>query len=76
MICLHFYRGEGYSREFVENLEDVVRRATEGEEIEVVEGADDICRACPTFQGEKCVAKPRVDAEIREVIHRFLGHPY
>lgn len=67
LICLHFYRGEGYSREFVENLDDVIRRATEGEEIEVVEGADDICRACPTLQGEKCVARPGVDIEIREM---------
>lgn len=30
LICLHFYRGEGYSREFVENLEDIVRRAKGG----------------------------------------------
>ncbi len=74
LICLHFYRGEGYSREFVENLEDVVRRATEGEEIEVVEGADDICRACPTLQGEKCVARPGVDAEIREMDAEAAAH--
>ncbi|NHM25886.1 DUF1284 domain-containing protein [Desulfofundulus sp. TPOSR] len=67
LICLHFYRGEGYNREFVENLENVMRRATEGEEVEIVQGADDICRACPTLQGEKCVAKPGVDAEIREM---------
>jgi hypothetical protein len=36
LICLHFYRSEGYSREFVKNLEDIVRRATEGEKLEVV----------------------------------------
>lgn len=67
LICLHFLRGEGYSWEFINNLEDVVRRATEGEEIEVVEGADDICRVCPKLQGEKCIAEPGVDAEIREM---------
>ncbi len=67
MICLHFYRGEGYSRGFVENLEDVVRRATEGEEIEVVEGADDICRACPTVREGKCVATPGADKKIRKM---------
>lgn len=67
LICLHFYRGEGYSREFVENLEDVLRGAEEGEEIEVVEDADDICRACPTLRGGKCVAAPEADTEIREM---------
>ncbi|MDQ0285835.1 hypothetical protein J2Z49_000940 [Desulfofundulus luciae] len=74
LICLHFYRGEGYSREFVENLEDVVRRATEGEEIAVVEGADDICRTCPALQGEKCAAKPGADAEIREMDAEAATH--
>lgn len=44
-----------------------MRRATEGEEIEVVEGNDDICRASPTLQGEKCVAKSGMDAEIRRM---------
>jgi len=67
LICLHFYRGEGYSREFVENLENVVRRASDGEEIEVVEGADDICRACPTVQDGKCMAVPGADEKIRKM---------
>ncbi len=67
LICLNFYRGEGYDREYIQNLEDVMHRANQGEEIEVVEGADDICRVCPTLQGEKCVAKPGVDAEIRDI---------
>lgn len=51
-----------------------MRRATEGEEIEVVEGADDICWACPTLQGEKCVARPGVDAEIREMDAEAAAH--
>jgi len=67
LICLHFYRGEGYSKEYVKNLENVLNRAAEGEEIEVVECADDVCRACPTLQGEKCVAKPGMDVEIRKI---------
>ena len=66
-VCLHFYRGEGYSPEYVKNLEDVLYRAMDGEEIEAVACADDICRACPTLQGEKCVAKPGMDAEIRQM---------
>jgi hypothetical protein len=74
LICLHFFRGEGYGRGFVKNLEDVMRRVTEGEKIEVVEGADDICQACPTLQGEKCVAKPGVDIEIREMDAEATAH--
>lgn len=74
MVCLHFLRGEGYSQEFIENLEDIVRRAAGGEEIEIVEGADDICRFCPTLQGGKCVSKPGADAEIREMDAEAAAH--
>jgi len=74
LICLHFYSGEGYSREFVENLEGVLRRARNGEVIEMVDGADDICRACPTVRGDECVATPGVDAEIRTMDVEAAAH--
>jgi len=60
LICLHFYQGRGYNKEFVENLEDVLHRAVKGE------SADDICRACPMLLGnleKKCVAKPGADVK-------------
>jgi len=74
LICLNFYRGEGYDRVFVENLEDIMRRADRGEEIEVVAGADDICRVCPTLREGKCVAKPGMDAEIRKIDAQAVAH--
>jgi uncharacterized protein len=46
LICLQFFRGEGYSAEFVANLEHVVERAqTEGALI--VAGIDNVCAVCP-----------------------------
>jgi hypothetical protein len=74
LVCLQFFRGEGYNREFIANLEDVIGRAEKGEEIEVVEGADDVCRACPALKGDECVAKPGVDAEIREMDKEAASH--
>ena len=76
LVCLNFYRGEGYNREFVANLEDVMRRARSGEAILVVSGADDICSACPALRGDECVSAPGADAEIRKMDARaldFLG---
>ncbi len=46
LICLHFFTGEGYNKEFVENLYTVIDR-TKDEIILVVEGADEICKKCP-----------------------------
>jgi hypothetical protein len=74
LICLNYYRGEGYDRVFIENLEDIMRRANQGEKIEVVAGADDICRVCPTLRGGKCVAKPGMDAEIRKLDTQATAH--
>jgi hypothetical protein len=45
-VCLQFYRGEGYSAAFVDNLNSMVAR-TEVEPAVLVAGADDVCVACP-----------------------------
>ncbi len=52
-ICLHFFSGEGYSRDFVENLYAIVER-TKNEKILIVEGADDICKKCPFLINGAC----------------------
>lgn len=44
-VCLQFFRGKGYSDEFVENLRTVVERATENP-AQLVAGADDVCSSC------------------------------
>lgn len=52
LICLHFFRGEGYSEEFVLNLEKVLKEAEK--EVVVVSGADDVCVACPYLEDGIC----------------------
>lgn len=64
LICLHFYRGEGYSPDYVEHLNKIVRRAQGGEEIEVVSGADDVCQACPYLKDSRCCHKEGADEEV------------
>ncbi len=74
LVCLHFYRGKGYSPAFVKHLSAIVRRAEEGEEeIEVVPGADDVCRACPHLRGGRCGQKEGADEEIRELDRKALA---
>lgn len=66
LICLNFFSGEGYDTSFVENLKAVLRRA-ENEEIEVSDGADDICGGCPYLKDYKCKYDEGADEEIREM---------
>ncbi|MDI3281646.1 MAG: DUF1284 domain-containing protein, partial [Bacillota bacterium] len=76
LVCLHFYRGEGYSPDFVARLGEVVQRAGAGEEVEVVAGADDVCRACPYLADEQCAHRPGAEAGIQALdrtARSFLG---
>lgn len=52
-ICLHFFTGEGYNSEFIENLYAVLDR-TKNEPVVVIEGADDICKKCPHLINSLC----------------------
>ncbi|MGB4505375.1 MAG: DUF1284 domain-containing protein [Syntrophaceticus sp.] len=73
LICLHYYRGEGYSPDYVEHLWKVVKRAKDGEVIEIVSGADDVCQACPYLKGEHCEHKEGADEEIRKLDQAALN---
>jgi len=43
LICLNFFKGEGYSEDFISNIHSVI-----GEDnIEIVQGPDDVCAWCP-----------------------------
>ncbi|MFY9139915.1 MAG: DUF1284 domain-containing protein [Thermacetogeniaceae bacterium] len=67
LICLHYYRGEGYSEDYVEHLWKIVKKAEGGETIEVIAGADDVCKACPYLKGDSCAHKEGAEQEIREL---------
>lgn len=44
LICLHFFKGYGYDEKFVENVRRILKEVGE---VEVVDGLDDVCEACP-----------------------------
>lgn len=79
-ICLQFFRGEGYSAEFVENLTRVVETAAV-RPARVVGGADDVCTACPGLAADGSCQDPnageaevsRLDALAREMLGLRVG---
>lgn len=76
LICLHFFKGEGYNPEFVANLREILKRAEAGEEVKVYPGPDDVCRVCPYLKGETCFYDEDAEAGIREMDRmaiRLLG---
>ncbi len=66
LICLHFYRGEGYNKAFVENLSQVLKDAEESG-ITLVQGCDDVCRACQSQKEGVCTNQPGGEAKIQSL---------
>ncbi len=63
-VCLQFYRGEGYSATFVDNLNSIVGRS-EMQRARLVAGADDVCAACPGLAADgTCVDEQAGEAEV------------
>ncbi len=50
LICLNFFRGEGYSEDFIRNVYYVIGK----EIIEIVKEPDDVCAVCPYLKDNKC----------------------
>ena len=71
LICLHFFNGEGYNPEFVENLKDVLKK-TEYEDIGISPGVDDICNKCPHMKHDRCQYDEHADEEIKEMDKKAL----
>ena len=67
-ICLQFFRGEGYSEEFVANLTELLERIAI-ESALVVADADDVCSACPELGPDRLCASSDAggDDEIRRI---------
>jgi hypothetical protein len=60
LICLNFFRGEGYSEDFIKNIYSVIGK----EKVEVVAGPDEVCKKCPYLMEERCADNEYTDEKI------------
>ncbi len=49
LLCVLTYVGKGYNSDFVFNLDGIASRLSDGEDVQIVEGPDDIC--APLLEG-------------------------
>lgn len=49
LLCMHGFRGKGYSDLFVRRLREIIDRLNDNPDqiIEIIHGVDDICLSCP-----------------------------
>ncbi len=72
LICLQFFKGKGYNKDFVENAKKMVE-FWENNPAEIVKEADDVCKRCPFQKNGRCShPKYKVD-EIDELALTLLG---
>jgi len=60
LICLNFFRGEGYSEDFIKNIYTTIKK----EEIIIANGPDDVCSKCPYLKDGKCASNEYTDEMI------------
>ena len=80
LVCLQFYRGQGYSDTFVANL-DRVQKTTAKTPALVVSGPDDVCAACPGLGADGTCQHPdtgeaealRIDALALQLLDAAIG---
>ncbi len=54
LICILFFKGKGYSKEFTQNMESIIKHIKNNSKIKIVIGSDDICNKCPNKIGNYC----------------------
>ncbi|MBT9160333.1 MAG: DUF1284 domain-containing protein [Dehalococcoidia bacterium] len=58
LLCLLGFRGLGYSKEFTENMRNVLATAFSADTLlKIVDRCDAICASCPYREGSECVKK-------------------
>ncbi|KPF46811.1 DUF1284 domain-containing protein [Rhizobium sp. AAP43] len=77
LLCMLTYVGKGYSPTFVENYERIAARLSAGEEIELIEGPDDICAPLNADPEAHChgASVTARDAQAQASVARLLGGP-
>lgn len=74
LLCTQGYSGKGYSNEFVENMNRVVRRlrTEEATEVTLVFSTDDLCAHCPSMEGtDLCSTQEKVKSFDRKTVEYF-----
>ncbi|WP_438749704.1 DUF1284 domain-containing protein [Pararhizobium sp. O133] len=77
LLCMLTFIGKGYTEAFTENYVRIAARLSDGEDILVVEGPDDICAPLLDEPDPHCWRKSVTDRDerARKAVEALLGRP-
>ncbi len=60
-MCLRYFRGEGYSQDFIKNMQEIINILATNPEIQLVSYNDSVCTTCPNKIDHKhCISDKKV----------------
>ena len=72
LLCTQGYSGKGYSREFVENMTEIVKSIkNEKVQVQLIFSEDDICSKCPNLSENNICKSETVNIIDNKVIKYF-----
>jgi len=77
LLCVHGFRGMGYSPAFVAKMAEIVQRIRDPQQdfpVQVVRGFDDTCLVCPNKGAEKCEANGDSEQHVQTLDRNVLTH--
>ena len=67
-MCLAYFEGRGYSREFAEHMGKILELLERDARVSLTVGGDMICSVCPNLKGLACVTADQVAEYDRKVL--------
>ncbi len=64
LICLHFFKGNAYSKDF-RNYLSMLKKDIKNSEIKIIDGADDVCKKCVYLKEGLCSYGKDAEGEIK-----------
>lgn len=59
-LCIQFFCGNGYSKEFTQNLQYIIDNINKQTKVEITLGRDMLCEKCPNLKNGKCISDKKV----------------
>ena len=66
LLCMKYFKGKGYSPNFVSNFKDIIKKLQDNPKIKVTDHPDIVCSACPHNIDQKCIKKPDSEEKVRK----------
>lgn len=60
-LCIQFFKGKGYSDDFIENMTNVIKKLNDNPPITIVTKDDIICKICPNLNEGVCLSENKVN---------------